>query len=131
DKQTLDDIGKLPATFNVPGSLERALMDGALARDHYSAAHDVIKETALYVWPQPSAKNGEGFAKLKALKDHPSPEEEKAMKEIIALANGKVQLKTIFERLDNLPTHTVWRGAALLVQSEMVQLKKLATSMAL
>jgi hypothetical protein len=131
DKQTLDDIGKLPKSFDVPGSLERALMDGALARDHFTSAQDLIKETNLFVWPQPRAKNGEGFAAMKAMKDPPSPEEEKAMKEILAVANGKVQLKTIMEKLDNLPTHTVWRGAALLVQNEMVQLKKLATSIAL
>lgn len=131
DKQTLEDISKLPKTFDVPGSLERALMDGALARDHFTSANDLIKETALYVWPQPSAKNGEGFAQMRAQKDPPSPDEEKAMKEILAVANGKIQLKTIFERLDNLPTHTVWRGAALLLQNDMIQLKKLATSMAL
>lgn len=131
DRQTLDDIGKLPKTFDVPGSLERALMDGALARDHFTSAHTLIKETALYVWPTPSAKNGEGFAAMKALKDPPSPEEEKAMKEILAIANGKIQLKLIFEKLDNLPTHTLWRGAALMVEHEMIQLKKLATSMAL
>ncbi len=131
DRQTLDDIGKLPKAFDVPGSLERALMDGALARDHYTSALEVIRETSLYVWPQPSAKNGEGFAKMKAMKDPPSPDEEKAMKEIIALANGKIQLKVIFEKLDVLPTHTVWRGAALMVQNDMIQLKKLATSMAL
>lgn len=131
DKQTLDDIGKLPKSFDVPGSLERALMDGALARDHFTSAQALIKETNLFVWPQPRAKNGEGFAAMKALKDPPSPEEEKAMKDILAVANGKVQLKTIMEKLDNLPTHTVWRGAALLVEHEMVQLKKLATSIAL
>ncbi len=131
DRQTLDDIGKLPKSFDVPGSLERALMDGALARDHFTSAMALIKETALFVWPQPIAKNGDGFAKLKELKEPPSPEEEKAMKEIINLANGKIQLKLIFERLDNLPTHTLWRGAALLLENDMIQLKKLATSMAL
>ncbi|MBX9690700.1 MAG: diguanylate cyclase [Candidatus Obscuribacterales bacterium] len=131
EKQTLDDISKLPKAFDVPGSLERALMDGALARDHYTSAKDVIKDLNLFAWPQPSAKNGEGMAKLKELKDPPSPEEEKAMKEILKVANGKVQLKLIFERLDSLPTHTVWRAAALMVQHDMLQLKKLATSMAL
>ena len=131
DRQTLDDIGKLPKSFDVPGSLERALMDGALARDHFTSAHTLIKETALYVWPTPAAKNGEGFAAMKALKDPPSPEEEKAMKEILQIANGKIQLKLIFEKLDNLPTHTLWRGAALMVEHELIQLKKLATSVAL
>lgn len=131
DKQTLDDIGKLPKSFDFPGALERVLMDGALARDHYTSAKNLVKETSLFVWPQPSAKNGEGFAKLKALKDPPTPEEEKIMKEIIAVANGKVQLKIILERLDNQPTATLWRAAGFLVQSDMVQLKKLATSIAL
>lgn len=133
DKQTLDDIGKLPKSFDVPGSLERALMDGALARDHYTSAHDVIKQLDLFVWPQPNAKKGgaDVLAPLRELKDPPSPDEEKAMKEILSVSNGKIQLKTIFERLDTLPTHTLWRGAALLVQHEIIQLKKLATSMAL
>jgi len=131
DKQTLEDISKLPKSFDFQGSLERVLMDGALARDHFMSAKDVVKETALYVWPQPSAKNGEGFATLKALKDPPTSEEEKVMKEIIALSNGKIQLKTILERLDNHPTSALWRAAAFLVQHEMVQLKKLATSIAL
>ncbi len=133
DKQTLDDIGKLPKSFDVPGSLERALMDGALARDHFTSAHDVIKQLDLFVWPQPNAKKGGGdvLAPLRELKDPPSPDEEKAMKEILSVSNGKIQLKTIFERLDTLPTHTLWRGAALLVQHEIIQLKKLATSMAL
>jgi hypothetical protein len=106
-------------------------MDGALARDHFTSAHDTIKELGLFVWPQPSAKNGEGFEAMRALKDPPSPQEEQVMKEILTLANGKVQLKTIFERLDNLPTATLWRSAQLLVQHELVQLKKLATSVAL
>jgi diguanylate cyclase (GGDEF)-like protein len=133
DKQTLDDIGKLPKSFDVPGSLERALMDGALARDHYTSAHDVIKQLDLFVWPQAAAKKGgtDVLAPLRELKDPPSPDEEKAMKEILSVSNGKIQLKTIFERLDTLPTHTLWRGAALLVQHEIIQLKKLATSMAL
>lgn len=133
DKQTLDDIGKLPKTFDFPGSLERALMDGALARDHFTSAQDVIKQLDLFVWPQPNAKKGSGdvLAPLRELKDPPSPDEEKAMKEILNISNGKIQLKTIFERLDSLPTHTLWRGAALLVQHEIIQLKKLATSMAL
>ena len=132
DKQTLDDIGKLPKSFDVPGSLERALMDGALARDHFTSAHDVIKQLDLFVWPQPGArKGGDPLAPLRELKDPPSPDEEKAMKEILNVSNGKIQLKTIFERLDTLPTHTLWRGAALMVQYDIIQLKKLATSMAL
>lgn len=131
EKQTLDDISKLPKTFDVPGSLERCLMDGALARDHFSSAKNVIKETTLFVWPQPAAKNGSGFQKLKELKDPPSPDEEKAMRDMIALANGKVPLKQIFERLDTTPTHALWRGAAILVEHDLIQLKKLATSIAL
>ena len=133
DKQTLDDIGKLPKSFDFPGSLERSLMDGALARDHFTSAQTVIKQLDLFVWPTAAAKKGahEALAPLRELKDPPSPEEEKAMKDILSVSNGKIQLKTIFERLDSLPTHVMWRAAALLVQHEIVQLKKLATSMAL
>lgn len=128
DKQTLEDIRKLDKSFDCVSSLERSLMDGALAHDHFTSAHDVIKQPELFVWPQPGAKTGEALAKLRELKDPPSPDEEKAMNEILRMANGKVTLKTIFEKLDSLPTHTVWRGAALLVQHDIVQLKKLATS---
>jgi diguanylate cyclase (GGDEF)-like protein len=131
DKQTLDDIGRLPKTFECKSGLERMLMDGALARDHFAAAQKVIKETGLFVWPQPGARNGEGFAKLKSLSDPPTEEEEKVMKQILAACNGKVQLKAIFDRMDSMPTSTVWRSAAFLVQHDMVQLKKLATNIAL
>ncbi len=131
DKQTLDEINNLPKTFDFPGVLDRILLDGALARDNFSSAHDVIKETGLYVWPQPSARNGEGFATLQALEDPPSVEEENIMIEILAVANGMVQLKTILEHLDNQPTAALWRAAALLVQHDLIQLKKLATTVAL
>lgn len=128
DKQTLDDIRKLDKTFDVTGSLERALMDGALAHDHFTSAKDVIKQTDLFVWPQPVTKGGDFLASLRETAEPPSPDEEKAMKEIVKIANGRVMLKSIFERLDNQPTHALWRGAALLVQNDLIQLRKLATS---
>lgn len=128
DNQTLDDIRKLDKSFDVAGSLERSLMDGALAHDHFAWAKEVIKQTDLFVWPHPSTKNDEYLAAFKAKDEPPSPEEERAMKEIVKLANGRIQLKTIFDRLDHFPTHALWRAAALLVQNDYINLKKLATS---
>ena len=130
-KLTLDEIGKLPKSFDCPTQLDRVLMDGVLARDHYVMACNIIRETGLYVWPQPSARNGEGFELLRSLKEPPTEEEEKVMRKILTISNGKIQLKTIFERLDTEPTSMLWRSAAFLVQYELIQLKKLATGLAI
>lgn len=128
DKQTVDDIRKLEKSFDVSGSLERTLMDGALAHDHFSWAKGIIKALDLFVWPHPATKSDEYLNFFRAKDDAPSPEEEKAMKDIVKLANGRIQLKVIFDRLDGYPTHTLWRAAALLVSNDFINLKKLATS---
>lgn len=128
DKQTIDDIRKLDKPFDVSGSLERTLMDGALAHDHYAWAKGIIKQLDLFVWPHPATKSDEYLNFFRAKDDPPSPEEEKAMRDIVKMSNGRIQLKVIFERLDTYPTHTLWRAAALLVSNDFINLKKLATS---
>lgn len=128
DQNNLTAVQQLDKTFTVPNSLERILMDGALAKDHYLSAQELIKQTDLFVWPEQNGKNQNIIAAMQDLKDPPSEEEIKAMKEILHNANGKTSLKDIFIRLEHIPTHYLWRGAALLMQSELIHLKKLATS---
>lgn len=128
DAPTLREIQQLGSPFTITNSLERDLMDGALARDHYASAQNLIKQTDLFVWPHPNTKHENAFAFMQNLKDPPSPEEERVMREILRIANGKISLKDIFARMETTPSHCLWRGAALLVENQLIDLKKLATS---
>ncbi len=116
----------LEPEYNVARSLERCLMDGALAQDNYNAARTIISSSDIYIrrLPQEEEFNARWNA-LGQLEEPPSPEEFGAMTEIVKRSDGSSTLAKIFKQLEQggMPTHMMWRAAALLVQHGLVQTK--------
>lgn len=114
---------KLDDSYNVTRSLERALMDGALAQDNYNAARTIISSSEVYIRPIAKDEFTARWNALGQLEDPPSPEEFSAMTEIVKRSDGNSTLSKIFKGLEPMPTHLMWRGAALMVQHGLVETK--------
>jgi diguanylate cyclase (GGDEF)-like protein len=115
---------KLPTldpSFNVNGSLDRCLMDGALAQDNYNAARDVISTLDLFIRPVPQDDFMNKWKGLATLEDPPSEAELTVMKAIVQKADGRSTLAKIFKEIDPQPTHLKWRSAALLIQYKLIE----------
>jgi diguanylate cyclase (GGDEF)-like protein len=129
DAETLEHLHLLDDSYNCVKTLDRNLMDGALAQDQLAEARRVIPNTRLFV--KPTARYREILASLPALKDAPSAKELEAMQAICKHVNGRTMLSAIIDRMDAFPTHLRWHGAALLVRYEAVELTRLALSFTL
>lgn len=129
-KETMTKLPKLDDTFNVSKGLERCLMDGALAQDNYNAARLVISTADMFIRPVNPVEFAAKWQSLGNLPEPPSPEEFNIMSEIVQRADGNTTLANIFRALDGIPTATLWRGAALLVQHGLVQTKPAAAPVA-
>jgi diguanylate cyclase (GGDEF)-like protein len=117
-------LPKLDDSYNVTRSLERSLMDGALAQDNYNAAKTIVSTSEIYIRPVPQEEFNAKWAALGQLGDDaPMPDEFNAMTEIVKKADGNTTLTKIFATLDPMPTHLRWRAAALMVQHGLVQTK--------
>lgn len=122
-KETMTKLPKLDDTFNVVKGLERCLMDGALAQDNYNAARSVISSADLFIRPVTPVEFAARWQALGQLPEPPTPEEFNIMSEVVQRADGSTTLQNIFRALDGIPTATLWRSSALLVQHGLVQTK--------
>jgi diguanylate cyclase (GGDEF)-like protein len=116
-------LPKLEDTYNVTRSLERCLMDGALAQDNYNLARTVISSANIYIRPKPQDEFVAKWNALGQLDEPPSQDEFAAMSEIIKRSNGKATLEKTFQEMQPMPTHLMWRAASLLVQHGLVDTK--------
>jgi diguanylate cyclase (GGDEF)-like protein len=122
-KETMTKLPKLEEAFNVTKGLERCLMDGALAQDNYNAAKSIISTGEMFIRPVPPVEFAARWQALGQLPEPPTQEEFNIMSEIVQRADGNTTLTNIFRALDGIPTSTLWRSAALLVQHGLLQTK--------
>jgi diguanylate cyclase (GGDEF)-like protein len=130
DVEALEYIHQLDESYDCKKSLDRNLMDGALAQDQLAEARRLLPNTRLFVKPSGDFKLI--VAALPTLKDPPSRVEIETMAAICKYVNGRTMLCTIIDKLQHsVPTHLRWHAAALLVRYEAVELTKLALSFTL
>lgn len=116
----------LEPSYNVTRALESCLMGAALAQDNYNAAKTIISTTEMLIRKVPDQNEfNDKWNALNQLEDPPSPDEFKAMTEMVKRADGNTKLTTIFKQFSEagMPTHLMWRAAALLVQYGLIQTK--------
>ncbi|MBI4534543.1 MAG: diguanylate cyclase [Candidatus Melainabacteria bacterium] len=118
-------LPKLEDTYNVTKSLDRCIMDGALAQDNFNASKTILPSAEVYIRPIAQADFNARWTALSQLKedDRPSPEEFQNMAEIIKRSDGSVTVGVIFKQLEPIAVYHLWRAAALLVQHGLVQTK--------
>lgn len=129
DSEALEELHRMDATFDTAKTLERYLLDGALAQDKLSAAKRMITNARLFVKPLPEARTI--IAGLPGMKDPPDSVELSAMEAIVKHVNGRTMLAAIFDRLDNYPTYVRWHAASVLIQHGVIDLTKLAMTFSL
>jgi len=118
-------LPKLGDEFNVSKTLDRCLMDGALAQDNFNASRKIVPSSDILVRPVQQPEFDQRIAAIKQLKedDQPTPDEWTNMQEICKRADGSKTLTQIFKMMEPTPVYLSWRAAALLVQHGMVQTK--------
>lgn len=129
DAEALEYIHQLDATYDCKKTLDRNLMDGALAQDQLAEAHRLLPNTRLFV--KPTLKFREFVASLPTMSQVLSPSEIEAMQAICKYVNGRTMLSVIIDKLHTFPTHLRWHAAALLIRHEAVELTQLALSFTL
>ena len=114
-------LPKLDAEYDVSQSLERCLMDGALAQDHYNWAKTFIQTPDIVIAPTGSNEFAARWEELSRLGEPPSIQEYELMAEIVQRADGNTPLCEILLSLDDRPTAAVWRSAAMLIRYGLLQ----------
>lgn len=122
-KETMTKLPRLDESFSISKSLERILMDGALAQDNFNAAKKIIPTLNMLVRPVAPVEFAARWQQLGQLAEPPMPEEFNVMSDIVQKADGNTTLHNIFRNMEGIPTHLLWRAAALLVQHGLVQTK--------
>lgn len=122
-KETMTKLPRLDENFNISKSLERILMDGALAQDNFNAAKKIIPTLNMLVRPVAPVEFAARWQQLGQIEEPPMPEEFNVMSDIVQKADGNTTLHNIFRTMEGVPTHSLWRAAALLIQHGLVQTK--------
>ncbi|MBX9722634.1 MAG: hypothetical protein K2X81_14645, partial [Candidatus Obscuribacterales bacterium] len=110
-------------SFNITKSLERILMDGALAQDNFNAAKKIIPSLNMLIRPVAPVEFAARWQQLGQIPEPPMPEEFNVMSDIVQKADGNTTLHNIFRGMEGIPTHMLWRSASLLIQHGLVQTK--------
>jgi diguanylate cyclase (GGDEF)-like protein len=122
-KETMTKLPRLDENFNITQSLERVLMDGALAQDNYNAAKKIIPTLNMLIRPVAPVEFAARWQQLGQIPEPPMPEEFNVMSDIVQKADGNTTLHNIFRGMEGIPTHLLWRSASLLIQHGLVQTK--------
>ncbi|CAN5648245.1 hypothetical protein BH10CYA1_BH10CYA1_14580 [soil metagenome] len=104
-------------------SLERILMEGALAEDHVRAAKRLIPNMELLVRAVPGIENAYRWLRLQEDREV-TKDELNVMRTLIKLADGNKSLTKIFVEMKDSPSYIVWRAAGVLVENRLLQVKK-------
>ena len=125
ESQELEGSVGLDRSYDVLKNTDKLLMEAMLAIDNLAQARAAIPRTNLYVLPEPGTDKPAVWEDLSKVPDPPSADEVRAMSEIFRLGKGSMTLQEIFNRLDTVPAHLLWRGASLLIQHKLVRLTSL------
>lgn len=112
----LQSLPKLDASFDVKMSMDRCLIESALAKDNYEAARSIIYSDSLCLVPIAAEEFDARWRVLKDLPDPPTADEMELMNDIASRIDGTTSLASLFIMMDKIPTVLLWRAAALLVQ---------------
>ncbi len=104
-------------------SLERILMEGALAEDHVRAAKRLIPNMELLVRAVPGIENAYRWLRLQEDREV-TKDELSVMRTLIRLADGNKSLTKIFVEMKDSPSYIIWRAAGVLVENRLLQVKK-------
>jgi diguanylate cyclase (GGDEF)-like protein len=104
-------------------SLERILMEGALAEDHVRAAKRLIPNMELLVRAVPGIENAYRWLRLQEDREV-TKDELTVMRTLIKLADGNKSLTKIFVEMKDSPSYIIWRAAGVLVENRLLQVKK-------
>lgn len=102
--------------------LHKCLMDAALAEDHLIAARSRITTTELFVRTTPDADSQWEELKV-AMQEEWTQAEIEIMELIRSRADGNTTLTQLFNGIDTVNTGLKWRGAALLLEQKMLQVR--------
>ena len=122
-RETMTKLPRLDESFNISKSLERILMDGALAQDNFNAAKKIIPTLNMLVRPVAPVEFAARWQQLGQIAEPPMPDEFNVMSDIVQRADGNTTLHNIFRSMEGVPTHSLWRAAGLLIQHGLVQTK--------
>jgi diguanylate cyclase (GGDEF)-like protein len=125
ESKELEGSVGLDRSFDVVKNTDKLLMEAMLAIDNLAQARAAIPRTNLYVLPEPGTDKPAVWEELSKVPDPPTADEVRAMSEIFRLGKGSMTLQEIFNRLDTVPAHLLWRGASLLIQHKFVRLTSL------
>lgn len=101
--------------------LHKCLMDAALAEDHYLAARSRITGVDIFVRATPDADNHWEELKTSMVEEW-TPAEIDIMELIRQRATGTT-LAQLFQEIDGVNTSLKWRGAALLLENNLLQVR--------
>ncbi len=105
--------------------LHKCLMDAALAEDHLIAARARITTTELFVRVTPDAEAQ--WEELKVQMQEEWSEAEVQMMELIRQrSTGSITMTQLFEGIEGVNTSLKWRGAALLLEHKLLQVRPMA-----
>lgn len=128
----LQSLPKLDSAFDVKMSMDRCLIESALAKDNYEAARSVIFSDSLCLVPIDAEEFDARWRILKDIPDPPTPDEMDLMNTIASRLDGTTSLASLFITMDKIPTVYIWRAAALLVQHGLahpaVEVEKVMTA---
>lgn len=122
-RETMSKLPRLDESFNIGRSLERLLMDAALAQDNYNAAKKAVPTLNMLIRPVAPVEFSARWQQLGQIPEPPLPDEYNLMSSIVKKADGNTTLANIFRSFDGTPTHMLWRSAQLLIQNGLVQTK--------
>ena len=100
-----------------PLSLERCLMDAAVAEDHMVVAKRMLRLDDCIISVNPEEQLEKLFSKRKDLTE----EEKNGMRALVATLENAATLKQLFEKV-KMPDYIKWRAAHLLSDAEVIQL---------
>jgi diguanylate cyclase (GGDEF)-like protein len=111
-------LPKLDDSYNIKSSLDRIVLDGALAQDNYRKVLHLIPALETVVVPADLFNSRrENLAKLS---DPPTPKEYEVMAEIVKHADGTNSLAEIFRLLESIPSYLLWYSCAILLREELL-----------
>lgn len=105
--------------------LHKCLMDAALAEDHLIAARSRITTTEVFVRVTPDGDAQWEQLKAAMVEEWTQPEIE-IMESLRSRADGSITLTQLFNKIDTVNTCLKWRGAALLLEHKLLQVRPLS-----
>ncbi len=120
NKATFDKMLPLNSANVLKRSLDRTLIDAALAQDNLVMAKRTLPNLTTIFHPVVGKELEQNWQVMMQHPEAPVEEEATVMQQIWRKADGKKTLQAIFTEMDNTPLPYLWRAAALLCQNRIL-----------